>query len=84
MTYDYGELDAERTKVMQEHGCECETCRRSSAICPATASTLIDELAMLRIYRRKVEEGGNGRAFDQRPERRPIQPPEGKGCFATH
>lgn len=39
------ELEKTRTRVMREHQCDCEVCSRSAALCPASAGTLIDELA---------------------------------------
>jgi hypothetical protein len=35
-------------EVRREHLCECEVCSHSAAICPATASSLIMEIAELR------------------------------------
>jgi hypothetical protein len=48
------ELYAERKQVERDHLCDCETCRRSGAICPASAGTLINELAQKRIALRRL------------------------------
>ncbi len=48
------QLDWERAQVEREHKCECETCARSTTLCPATTSSIIDELAQQRILVRQL------------------------------
>lgn len=43
------ELIAMRERVAREHLCDCETCQRSGPICPASASSLIEETAVRRL-----------------------------------
>ena len=48
------ELDRERAQVKVDHKCGCETCARATTLCPATTSSIIDELAQQRIAVRKL------------------------------
>lgn len=59
------ELDRERKAVERDHVCDCETCRRSNSLCPASAGTVIDELAQRRIENRKLREQIAGVTFTQ-------------------
>ena len=43
------DVAAEIERIMEQHGCGCEVCSRSSALCPATASSLLMELAEWRL-----------------------------------
>lgn len=49
------EEEKEAEKVAKEFLCECEVCSHSAAICPATASSLILEVAHLRLVNAYLE-----------------------------
>lgn len=42
-------LKAAMTQVLKDHECGCETCAHTAALCPASSSSIIEELARLRL-----------------------------------
>lgn len=49
MKDDPDQLERAMGAIMECHKCGCEVCSHSAALCPATASSLIEELAILTI-----------------------------------
>jgi len=44
------------TAISKEFECGCETCANTAAICPATASSMVQEIAVLRSQLLRVSE----------------------------
>ena len=42
------DLDSAMGAIVKKFQCDCETCAHTAAICPATASAYVEEIATLR------------------------------------